>query len=286
MGLFNRHYWRNGGTARWGGGMLPRPSSAVKWLLIINLGVFVAQIFADRQNQMTSLLGVTVNAWWQIWRYATFQFLHADAWHIALNMLGLYLLGTPLEREWGPRKFLWFYLSCGVFAGVLYAAIGAATSLPGDLPIIGASGGVYGILLAAAVLMPHFRILFLFFPVPIRLAAVIIFGVMILQVLGAVAGGTAYRVMSDVAHLGGAIMAAFWLWKQSILDRFNIDTTRPSRGRWQRKLRKDQKMQEEVDRILQKVHRDGLASLSSSEKRFLQKATRIQQQQGRRFDNM
>ena len=113
----------------------------------------------------------------------TFQFLHdpTSLWHIGLNMLGLYMFGTPLERHWGTKKFLRFYLSCGVAAGVAYVAIGAALGNASWIPLIGASGGVYGILLACAVLFPTFRVILFIFPVPIRLAAILIFGGMLLS---------------------------------------------------------------------------------------------------------
>ncbi len=269
-----------------GGAGLPRPSVVVKWLLIINFAVFLVQIFADRSLAISGVFGATVNGWWQVWRYITFQFLHAGVWHIAMNMLGLYLLGSPLERQWGSRRFLWFYLSCGAFAGVLYVGVGAMSSLSEFVPLIGASGGVFGILLADAVLMPHFRILLLLFFVPIRLAAVIIFGIAILSVLSAVAQGQTAAVMSHIAHLGGAIMAALWVWWPRISGGLNLPRPGGSTGAWERKQRKKAQLQEEVDRILLKVHQNGLASLSRGERKFLQKATRMQQQQDRRYNNM
>ena len=114
MGLHDRTYWRedapqfsDGG----GGGPMgrmrlnfPKPARAIRTLLIINVIVFIAQQFADRPTpeyhagMMSMWLGVTVAGSWQIWRYVTFQFLHADFWHIVLNMLGLYILGTPQTR--------------------------------------------------------------------------------------------------------------------------------------------------------------------------------------------
>lgn len=292
MGLDDRPYMRRqGGEQPHGGGPmsgltigLPRPAPVVKLLLIVNVAVYVLQMFLDRPvgfsaGPMSRWLGVTVGGFWQLWRYLTFQFLHAGFWHIILNMLGLYLLGTPLERHWGSRRFAVFYLICGAIAGLAYVAIGAAYRLDPTVPIIGASGGVYAVLLACAVFFPQFRIIFLFFPVPIRLAALIIFGGMILFVMQALAGGGAGAAMSHVAHLGGAVAAGVWIWAiPRIRRRVSSGADAMGRGRWQRKLRRQQAQQAQIDRILDKIRRDGIGSLSRSDRRTLRRAS--QQQRG------
>jgi membrane associated rhomboid family serine protease len=256
-------------------------------LLVANLAAFLAQVLfawagrGQRWQPLSATLGVTVGQFWQVWRYVTFQFLHDPGWvwHLVLNMLGLYLLGGPLERLWGGRRFLIFYLSCGAAAGIAYVIIGAAGGLDPHVPIIGASGGVYGILLAAAVLLPHFRLILLVFPVPIRLAAVLIFGVMVLTVLSSLGGGNVWSAMSDVAHLGGAVAAAGWLW---LVPRVRLAAwqvgTRLRAGAWQKQLEQRHAEQEEIDRILQKITDEGLDSLSRRERRTLQDASRRQRE--------
>lgn len=294
MGLHDRPYMRTERPP--GGGRvegltigMPRPTRAVKYMLLINIAVFVAQAFLDksetgflglpvRAGPMSRWLGVTVGGFWQLWRYVTMQFLHGDFIHILFNMLGLYILGTPLEQHWGTRRFLRFYLSCGAVAGLAYVTIGALFQLNPELPIIGASGGVYGIVLACAVFFPQFRIIFLFFPVPIRFAALIIFGGMILLVLRSLGAGHTEAAMSDVAHLGGAVTAAVWVWVLPRVGiRMRLGPNGTGRGRWERKLKRQRRQQEEIDRILDKIRRDGLASLSRHEKRILRQATEQQQ---------
>lgn len=266
---------------------MPKPARVVKILLLINILVFVLQMFLDipsggRAGPMSRWLGVTVGGFWQVWRYLTFQFLHGGFWHIVLNMLGLYMLGSPLENRLGTRRFLAFYLSCGVVAGIAYVVIGTLGGLDADFPIIGASGGVYGIVLAGAVFFPHFRIIFVFFPVQIRLAALIIFGGMILLVMQAAAAGETLAAMSDVAHLGGAVAAAFWIW---VLPRMrgSLRGTRAklNQGAWERKMGKRRADQGEIDRILDKIQREGLNSLSRKERSRLREATRNQHEDER-----
>lgn len=310
MGIHDRPYMSDapggdggGGFRGYGGpgGMqfaLPRPGKVVRSLLIVNGAVFLLQLFLDREGLMTRSLGMTVAGFWQVWRYITFQFLHGGFWHIVLNMLGLYFLGGPLERSWGARRFLTFYLVCGAVAGLAYVAIGAIFPLsaarpdgiPPHLPLIGASGGVYGVVLACAILFPQFRIIFLFFPVPIRLAALIIFGGMIVLVLQALSDGRFGPAMSDVAHLGGAVAAAVWVWAIPKLTGaggvVRVTRARINQGAWRRKVERRAEEEAQVDRILQKIKDEGLSSLSRLEKRILQNATRRQREQERRIDKM
>jgi len=298
MGLHDRPYWQEDAPRRrqypgGGGGFalgLPRPGRVVKWLLILNISMFVVQLifrFALKVS-LADYLGATVGAYWQVWRYVTFQFLHdsSSLWHLGLNLLGLYMFGTPLEQRWGQRRFLEFYLSCGVTAGVAYVVMGSLLGLPRMIPLIGASGGVFGVLLACAVLFPHFRVILFIFPVPIRLAAVLIFGGMILVVLSSLSGQQVSPMFwSHVAHLGGTVAAAVWLWA---LPRVKLRprggpglASRLRRGAWRRRMERRRRRQEQIDRILEKIHREGINALSRQEKRLLHEATREQRHEDR-----
>ncbi len=292
MGLHDRPYWQEqqqqggfgggppGGTAF----RRPQMPQAVKFLLIANVVIYILQVFLDRPvpgypvGRISAWFGVTVGGYWQLWRYVSFQFLHGGPWHLGFNMLALFFLGGLLERTWGKKVFLTFYLSCGVVAGLAYVAIGGIYGLPADMPIIGASGGVYGILLACAVLFPHIKLLLYFIlPISIRVLSVVIFGAMMLLVLQALVRGQA---MSDVAHLGGAIGAAFWLWiLPQLRSSVSRSRTKINDGAWKRKMQQKQAEQDEIDRILDKIRREGLGNLSHSEKHKLQEATRRQRKE-------
>jgi membrane associated rhomboid family serine protease len=248
MGLHDRPYWRrDGGAEGWRGVRvgLPRPARAALYLLILNLVAFVGQILlpdpAAGVDRLSQWCGVTVGSFWQPWRYVTFQFLHGGIGHIFLNMLVLYMFGSVLERHWGSRRFVTFYLSCGAVAGLTYVVIGAIRGLGAEVPLIGASGGGYAILLACAVLFPHMRIIFFVFPMSMRTAALIIFAIAILSVLGG-ARAASGAFWSHVAHLGGAGMAAVWLWVvPNVRGLRRRTTTRINRGAWQRKLQNRQR---------------------------------------------
>ncbi len=283
MPLSDRDYMRQDPEGYGGGGALrgvtmglPRPTPVVKWLLIVNFSIYVVQIFFDRETArshygaMSTWGGVTGAGFWQVWRYVTFQFLHGGILHVGFNMLGLYMLGTPLEKHFGSRRFMRFYLVCCIVAVVAYVVMGTLSSMDASRPIIGASGGVFGIVLACAILFPSFRLILLFFPLPIRFAALIIFGYMVVVVMQGFASGRAEEAMSDVAHLGGAAAAAVWVWGGPW-----VGSRRQAmgEGRWAKKLQRQRKEQEEVDAILDQIRESGIGSLSRGQKRTLRQAS-------------
>jgi membrane associated rhomboid family serine protease len=154
----------------------------------------------------------------RLWQPLTYLFLHAGFLHLFFNMFGLWMFGVPLERDWGGRRFLRYYLLTGVGAGVLNVIVsllwGGATAA---VPTIGASGAIYGILLAFGLLYPHTPILIWFlFPIPARVF-VLIFGA--LAFLSALQGpGTG---ISHISHLGGMLFGFLllrgrWLYHRAL----------------------------------------------------------------------
>ncbi|MDW8479345.1 MAG: rhomboid family intramembrane serine protease [Xanthomonadales bacterium] len=138
------------------------------------------------------------------WQLLTYGFLHASAPHLAFNMLGLWMFGTALERLWGSGPLLRYYLGCVLGAGLAQLAV---TSLAAEShPTVGASGGIFGLLLGFALMFPRARILLLFPPVPLpaRLAVLLFGGLeLALGVFGSRSG------IAHFAHLGG--LACGWL---------------------------------------------------------------------------
>ena len=267
-------------------GGMPRPGRVAGRLLIINILVFFVGTIFLRTDQGRRLLpdwfAVIPDQWWQIWRYVTFQFLHGGVAHLFFNMLALYFLGMLLERAWGGRRFLVFYLACGAVAGLAHVVMTPILNQPTYIRLVGASGGVYGVLVACAVLFPQVRVFVYFlFPVPIRVVAAIFLGIaafyVLLGVRAAMAGGVLSGGISHPAHLGGAAAAAvyIWIWP-AVRDRFRLPRRAIGAGRWDKKLRQRRRTEEQVDRILDKVRRRGLGSLNWSERRTLRKASRQQ----------
>jgi len=182
-----------------------RMTTAVKWLLIVNCGMFLFSFLLERVGYGTLLLPFALIPQWvvfklAIWQPFTYLFLHSTAGfgHILMNMLTLWMFGTALESVWGTRRFLQFYFFCGVGAGVCVIVLNA---LFGSMNIrtIGASGAIYGLLLAFGILFPRSIIYFFgLFPIEARWYVLIMGAIVFLSALGDSSGS-----VSHFAHLGG-----------------------------------------------------------------------------------
>jgi len=276
MGFYDRDYiqqghsWPRRHIFRTGLGFGPI-SPAVMWILIGNLAVFLAQRLGADQ-WLTRWFAVCTSSWQtdvQLWRLVTYQFLHGGLWHILFNMIGLVSFGPLLERTWGTRTFLGFYLGCGMAGGLCYVLLTVLKVLPAGF-MIGASGAILGMLAASAILFPQITVLVYFLlPVPIRYVALIfiVIGLLVIFTGGYNAGG-------EAAHLGGmGAGAAFVLLR----DRFDRVLFGLRSIIWHRQISRDAELQQEVDRILQKVHDHGMHSLTWREKATLRKATELEQ---------
>ena len=267
------------GVGSWLGG-LPSAGRAVKGIMLANAGMFVLCLVAggDRGALYQALeMNSTKVLHGQIWRLFTFTYLHdlSGLWHIGMNMLGLYLLGTPLERRWGARRFFAFYTLAGFAAVSLYMAMTVLGPLNASASLIGASGGVLGVLGACAVLFPQFRLIFFIFPVPIRTAAVFFVAMYSFNLWT-----RGYNAGGDACHLAGLAFGIAWGYRGHRWTR-SWDNWRESMKRSAReeKRRTAVDQQAEVDRILDKVHREGIHSLSRHEKRTLETATKKQREE-------
>jgi len=216
MGIYDRDYYREpprgnafSNIAGW---------SVTTWLIIVNVAVFVvdSMIGYPLRDQLGYFSIDTAVFHVEIWRFFTLQFLHANIPHIFYNMLALYFFGPMVEPILGARRYLAFYLICGVASGAMFAVM-CLLNILGDnfaTPLVGASGSIFGVLVAAAVVAPNeiVRIDF-FFPVTIRTAALLMLGIAVVMVLrnGDNAGG-------EAAHIGGALMGYLLIKKPRMLD--------------------------------------------------------------------
>jgi membrane associated rhomboid family serine protease len=186
-------------------------SSALKAIIGANVAIFLAQYFLD--PALTSLLGlqprlVVRGAAWQL---GTYMFVHGGIWHIVFNMLALWMFGTELERVWGTRYFVKFYFVTGIGAGILTVVL---SWLPFEFTrplyvsnVIGASGAIYGLLLAYGLYFPDRPIyMYLVFPIPAKIFVMIIGAIAFYSTLSAAGGGIA-----NATHLGGLLVGYVFL---------------------------------------------------------------------------
>lgn len=278
MGIYDRDYVQYEGNDDGYRVQIARPSlpPVVKWLLIINISVylvcFLIRPVGNAVYAWCSVFPVSTGTLLQVWRLITYQFLHdlGGLFHIFFNMMVLYFFGPLLEYRWGSSRFLKFYLCAGAAGGVVYTLL-VVFGILDARPMVGASGGLYGVLGAVTVLFPQLRV-FLFGIVPMSMRSMAILAV-IISLLN-FAGGT--NAGGEAAHLTGMAVGVLYVLYQPWLTRMRMEK---SKGRWSKKIEMERSFESQVDHILEKVHREGLNSLSDKEKSILREATRREQEQ-------
>lgn len=281
MGIYDRDYVRperGGQQYSMGGGVGGMPP-VVKWLLIINFAVYmVAVLTMESLGQYFYAYGAVLPdsfvSGLQVWRLVTYQFLHdpSDIFHLVFNLLVLFFFGPILERQWGSRRFLKFYLAAGAAGGLVYTVLALAGVLDVG-PMVGASGAIYGVVAAVAVLYPRMKVL-LWGIIPMTMVWLVIL-VVIVSLMKIAAGS---NTGGELAHLTGLAVGFLYVKYQPLMSHIRMER---NKGAWAKKMEDQLRFQQEVDRILEKVHREGIGSLTAREKQMLQEATRREQQAGR-----
>jgi membrane associated rhomboid family serine protease len=281
----------------------------IKYLLITNIAVFILQYFIFAGFKVD---GITISSYFMYyfalnpigselfpfypWQLVTYLFMHGGFWHLLLNMLALWMFGMELENIWGSKKFLMYYLMCGIGAGLATILVTPlfTTQL---LPTVGASGSVYGILVAFGMLFPN-REIFLYFLFPIKAKYfVIIYMLIELFSVGSNSG------VAHAAHLGGGLVGFIYLLitRNNVNELFRFDKKpkvsqkRPTNiysNRYYEKYntgsnggnvsdaeyyssgKEGDITQERIDEILDKIGKDGYQNLTEEEKKILFEASK------------
>lgn len=258
-------------------GTMPR---AIKILLIANVSAFLLDYLTGGRyiREWFALDPNRVLHDMQVWRLGSYLFvheIHSNFFHLILNMLLLWMFGSPVAETLGERKFYWFYFSTGVFSGVCSLIFYTVTNNP--TTIIGASGALFGVMVAFAVFFPTQQILILFlFPVQARYAVLIFSAVELLSI-------TSNDNIAHITHLGGAVFAFAYFKLEGrgveLLDRWR-------NRKVEEKHRASRKSQEEtaqtmidIDPILKKISQTGMGSLTKEEKEKLEKASELKRKQ-------
>jgi membrane associated rhomboid family serine protease len=292
----------------------------IKALMISNVVIwfifsYFLQFITLRGVRVFAILGDYLALWplgtdfWP-WQLVTYMFMHGGFWHLAFNMLALWMFGMELENLWGSRKFLLFYLVCGVGAGI--ANLLVAPLVGQAAPTVGASGAVFGVLIAFGMLFPN-RPIYIYFLLPIK-AKYFVAAYIGLELFYGVTGTT--DGIAHFAHLGGAIVGFLFLLVETDLiplrslaarlrmsqaargghdERYrrqegeirdatfyDINTGQPAPGKpasgqpapGKPASGKDEVNQDVIDAILDKISKGGYQSLTEDEKRILNEASR------------
>lgn len=213
-----------------------RMTPAVKALLIANVALFVVTGFLGIPLDRQLFLGLTPAYALRgfVWQLFTYMFFHGDLGHILFNMLTLWMFGTTLEQTWGKRRFLRFYFTCGIGAGV---TILLAAFTPWGAPwstTIGSSGAIYGLLLAFGMMFPNVPVLvFFLFPMPAKYFVMLMGAINFYMARAGAGSGVSY-----IAHLGGLLVGYLYLRTLSRSyrpGRFSWAEWRVAYERWRRR---------------------------------------------------
>ncbi|MCA9241532.1 MAG: rhomboid family intramembrane serine protease [Planctomycetales bacterium] len=296
MGLYDRDYerqqpWRDSYGSGGGGFQLRMPESMVNRIVLVTVAAYLIEVlFFNGQrlpngyvpNAMIDALGIHGDWYkrpWEVYQLLTYSLVHDNhtVWHIVGNMFGVWMFGRELEMRYGGREFLLYYLGAVLSGGVLVTLYSVITQTPGLT--FGASAGTVATVVLYALNYPHRTVLLYFaIPVPMWLVGAFVVGMDLMRALG---GGQDH--VSWQGHLGGALFAAVYFTQGLRLsDWLPADMALPTLKPKPR-LRvhqedseesDDEKLAAEVDRILAKINSHGADSLTSREKRLLERASR------------
>ena len=202
---------------------------AIKLLLIVNTVVFAIQSFTD--ERITWLFGLVPRLIWQdhyVWQLFTYQFLHGGLFHLLFNMLALWMFGCDLERRWGSAFFLKYFFISAVGGGLLNTLVA-----PNQIaPSIGASGGIYGILLAYGLIYPN-QVIYFYFLFPIKMKHFV-------WIMGAISFYASITPgqsgIAHLAHLGGMLFGYLYLRGGNPWERFTLYLDRRRLARLKRRF--------------------------------------------------
>lgn len=303
MGYADRDYFRDSGRPTGGGFFNFGWTPVVKGLIIANIVVFVLQLLitvptgtsmvetaegemieveGPRESLVTKWLAVDgqLILKGQIWRLITGAFCHStlSVFHIVFNMLFLFWFGVRLEQKYGPREFLYFYFAAAIFASVCFIVLDLITGL--NARAIGASGAVLGVVMLFALWWPREKILLFFvLPIEIRWVALMFIVSDLFPVLSQLGGNPVPDGVAHAAHLGGLAFAMLYFYRPFRLEdrlgslgglvKNSEDKRRVADKRAFAERKAAVENDKKVDEILEKVHNEGLHSLTPEEREIL-----------------
>jgi membrane associated rhomboid family serine protease len=287
MGIYDRDYIREEPK----GLVFSRPQSAVVTIILINVAVFLVDFVGGSfwLNEHLAL-GSDLFRTGHVWELFTSGFAHGDVWHIAFNMLALWWFGTEVEVIYGRKAFWQLYLSTMLLSGLCWAVSQAFIFHDFNAHAVGASGAIAGILIVYVFHYPT-KVCYVWgvVPVPMWLLATIWVGQDLFVYHQMALGAEDAERIAREAHLGGALFGfVYYRWGWTLFSLIPSRLLRTPVAALKRpKLRvhepefEESDLEEEVDRILAKIHSHGTESLTEEEQRTLQRASRVAQRRRR-----
>ena len=248
-------------------------TSAIKRLVSINFLIFLLQSVSKSEGLFFPLFGLVPKLVWSelmIWQPVTYIFFHGGIWHVLINMFVLWMFGSELERLWGKSHFLRFYFYTGIGSGLITLLF----NYQSITPIVGASGSVYGVLLAYGLTYPN-RKVYLYGLIPIKSLWFVIG-------IGLIAFISSFNNTSQVSHIThiSGMLIAYMLIKKPIYLNEIIFNIRKRILEYQvynkeKKVTQHRQLEKEINRILDKINSQGFDKLSEEEQHRLYKGSHI-----------
>ena len=248
-------------------------TDAIKFIISINFLIFILQYLSGMENELFTIFGIVPSKTFgelMLWQPFTYLFFHGGIWHVLINMFVLWMFGSELEKFWGKKEFLRFFFITGIGSGLITILF----SLSSTNPVVGASGAIYGVLLAYGLLFPN-RLVYLYFLIPIKVKYLV-------MLIGAIAFFSSLNPgnsnISHLTHLSGMVIGFIYL-RSSInwntINHFVIHRKDEIKRHYEdKKNEKREALKLQVDAILDKINDVGYDNLSESEREFLFKASK------------
>ena len=246
-------------------------TNAIKVLISVNFVIFILQTLSRSETLFFPLFGLVPKLVWSenmVWQPVTYMFFHGGVWHVLINMFVLWMFGSELERFWGKTKFLRFYFITGVGSGLVTMLF----DIQSTTPIVGASGAVYGVLLAYGLTYPN-RTVYLYGIIPIK-------SIWFVLGIGFIAFMSSFDNMSQISHmthLSGMIIGYLMLKKPIQWSGFWFQLRKKT---LEYKIQKEEQrvtqqfqVEQDINQILDKINQGGFDSLTKEEQNRLYKGS-------------
>ena len=242
-------------------------TEAIRILISINVLLFLFRYISIERFDLAQIFGLSSNdVWPMIWQPLTYMFIHGDFFHLFMNMFVLWMFGSEMESIWGSRGFLKYYFVTGIGSGIIWILLNLSNSYS---VLIGASGAIYGVLLAYGLMFPNRKVLIYFlFPIKVK------YFVLLLGVIAFISSiGDTGSNISHLTHLSGMLIGFIYLKSPLNMSKvsflFNSILAEIRYKRQEKKQAKHFDTKKHIDRLLDKINDVGYDGLDEKEKKDL-----------------
>ena len=242
-------------------------TEAIKILISINVLLFIFRYIAIDRYDLAQIFGLSSgDVWPMIWQPVTYMFIHGDFFHVFMNMFVLWMFGSEMESIWGSREFIKYYFITGIGSGIIWLLLNISNSYS---VLIGASGAIYGILLAYGLMFPNRKVLIYFlFPIKVKYFVILLGAVAFISSIGDPGSN-----ISHLTHLSGMLIGFIYLRSNTYLPRLlllvNSMLADIKNKRDEKKQARHFAAKKHIDKLLDKINDVGYDGLNEKEKKDL-----------------